>query len=65
MGNKCSFSNEDNGVLRVYGEMFDSDTRAVLSILEYCQIRYKLEKPMEFKDVKKGKKSNSPQDADD
>ena len=44
MGNQCCNSADDIGVLRLHGDMFEADTRAVLSILEYCQIRYKLEK---------------------
>ena len=45
--------------------MFDADTRALVSILEYCEIKYKLEKPLNFSIMRNGHSSHNTQDADE
>lgn len=62
MGNSsvCQIYSDDSSLLKIYGSMFDSDTRSIISILDYCGIKYKLEKINDIKELRKGIKNNNP-----
>lgn len=37
----CERFSEDYNTIKVYGNQMDTDTRSILSILDYCDIKYK------------------------
>lgn len=65
MGNKtsssiCDLCSEDSSTLKIYGDIWDSDTRSTVSILKYCDIKYELHKIGDFKKLPRGiKKANN------
>ena len=45
----CGTSANDYKIIKIYGDEFYSDTRAIISILNYCRIPFKHEKQLIMK----------------